>query len=382
MKKVLFGFLIMTIVLTSCNNYDDEFDALNASVRDLQSQVSSISTLQTNLSSIQNTVNSLQTALDGSGADLSHVMTNVTSLQTDLDALIMDFSDAGLAATQETLAVLQADVDNLLAHHNMDSFILNLDGLEELGDDFVYEGWIIVDGNPVSTGVFSSIASPQLFTVGSSDLALATKFVLSIEPAIDSDLGPAATKILVGDFSGDSAILSSAIVGDFTASTGAYILATPTDGPDTNENSGIWFLDPTGGTPVAGLHLPQLADGWKYEGWTVIDGVPVSTGTFTNVAGTDDNDMFSGPIALPSPNGPDGFFPGEDFLVNAPNGLTFPTNLAGGTAVISVEPYPDNSSNPFALKPLVGQIPGDAIDHTLYTMNQNLGSLPTGSVTR
>lgn len=159
-------------------------------------------------------------------------------------------------------------------------------------------------------------------------------------------------------------------------------MATPTDGGVNNENSGIWWLDPTSGTPVAGLDLPLLADGWKYEGWTVINGIPVSTGTFTNVAATDEFDGFSGPMALPMPNGADGFFPGEDFLMNAPVGLTFPTDIAGGTAVISVEPHPDNSTTPFTLKPLVGSIPTNAVDHTLYMMMQNLASLPSGSVTR
>ncbi|WP_370478120.1 anti-sigma factor [Tamlana flava] len=32
---------------------------------------------------------------------------------------------------------------------------LNLNGLEELGADYVYEGWIIVNGIPVSIGTFS-----------------------------------------------------------------------------------------------------------------------------------------------------------------------------------------------------------------------------------
>ena len=31
---------------------------------------------------------------------------------------------------------------------------LNISGLENLGDDFEYEGWIIGDGAPVSTGTF------------------------------------------------------------------------------------------------------------------------------------------------------------------------------------------------------------------------------------
>lgn len=382
MKKVLFSFLVITIVLTSCKNYDDEFDALNASVATLQSQISSISTLQSNLSAIQNTINSLQTTLDGTGVDLSGVLTNITSLQTDLNALITDFSDADLAAVQETLAVLQADVDELLESHNVANLILNLTGLDELGVDFVYEGWLIVNGSPVSTGTFSSVNFPQSFAIDKSDLELAVKFVLTIEPAVDNDPAPAATKMLVGDFSGSTANVSTAIIGDFSNTSGSYILATPTDGADTNENSGIWFLDPTSGSPLPGLELPVLSDGWKYEGWVVIGGVPVSTGTFTNVAATDDSDIFSGPDALPSPNGSDGFFPGEDFLTNAPAGLTFPLDLSGTTAVISVEPSPDNSVAPFTPKPLAGMIPENALDHTLYSIGQNLGSLPGGSVSR
>ena len=87
---------------------------------------------------------------------------------------------------------------------------LNLTGLEPLGDDFVYEGWIIVDGAPISTGIFSSVSFPQTFSVNRNDLNNATAFVLSIEPFVDIlDPAPAATKILAGDFSGSSADVNS-----------------------------------------------------------------------------------------------------------------------------------------------------------------------------
>ena len=46
---------------------------------------------------------------------------------------------------------------------------LNLSGLEMLGSEFVYEGWIIVDGNPVSTGTFTSVSFPQTFDVDAND---------------------------------------------------------------------------------------------------------------------------------------------------------------------------------------------------------------------
>ena len=257
---------------------------------------------------------------------------------------------------------------------------LNLAGLEALGEDYVYEGWIIVDGAPVSTGTFSSVTFPQSFTVDAEQLSRATTFVLSIEPAVDPDPAPAATKILAGDFSGSSASVNSiGIVGDFSASSGTYILATPTDTDDTNEESGVWFLDNSSGSAVAGLNLPTLTDGWKYEGWAVIDGTPVTTGTFLSGNVADDNaamSMFKGDAN----NGPN--YPGEDFLQNAPAGLTFPTDLKGMTIVISVEPVPDNSPNPFTLKPLAHMVPANAMNHTAINMGTGPVASLTGTVTR
>lgn len=262
------------------------------------------------------------------------------------------------------------------------SFDLNISGLEDLGPDANYEGWIIVDGAAVSTGVFSVDADGELsntsFTVSEDDLNAASTFVLTIEPSPDNDPAPSAVHILAGDFSGNAADLtiehSAALATDFLGAAGSYILATPTDGPDNNENSGIWFLDLSTGAPTQGMSLETLPEGWAYEGWVVIDGTPVSTGTFTTASGADNLAAFSGTEAGPP-------FPGEDFLNNAPDGLSFPVDLAGGTAVISVEPVPDNSPAPFTLKPLVGAIDANALDHVTYSLEQNL-SFPTGRVTR
>lgn len=257
---------------------------------------------------------------------------------------------------------------------------LNLNGLEALGADFVYEGWIIVDGSPVSTGTFSSVSFPQTFSVNTAQLNNATTFVLSIEPAVDLDPAPAATKILAGDFNGASAdVNSNGIVGNFSASTGTYILATPTDMDDTNEESGVWFLDNSSGTPSTGLELPALTEGWVYEGWAVINGMPISTGTFIDPAVADDNaatSVFKGDAG----NGPG--YPGEDFLQNAPAGLMFPTDLRGTTIVISVEPSPDNSPLPFTLKPLAHMVPANAMTHAAISMEIGPVASISGSVTR
>ena len=256
---------------------------------------------------------------------------------------------------------------------------LSLTGLEDLGSDYVYEGWIIVDGDPVSTGTFSINASGALsqssFEVDQTSLDNATMFVLSIEPAQDSDPAPAATKVLSGAISGGSATLNSGIVGDFSNAAGSFFLRTPTDetdGNNGNDEAGIWFGDPTMSPPSATLVLPTLPDGWAYEGWVVGDNGPLTTGTFTDVAAADDSAPYSG-----SAGGPP--IPGEDFFNNAPNGESFPLDIRGRTVVISVEPVPDNSAAPFAMKPLLVAAGNETAPAT-YSLGQNLGSLPTGTV--
>jgi len=260
---------------------------------------------------------------------------------------------------------------------------LSIDGLENLGSDYVYEGWIMVNNVPQTTGRFSVDDEGNLsqtdFLLNKIDLAVATAFILTIEPAAGDDPAPSKVHILAGDFSGNTGNLTidhgAALGNDFSTASGAYILATPTDGPMNNENSGIWFLSLESMSPAAGLILPTLPDGWLYEGWAVIDGVPVTTGKFSMNTGVDMFDDFSSTLN----DGPP--FPGEDFIMNPPSGLTFPTNLQGGKAVISIEPVPDNSELPFLLKPLVGSIPVDATDHTTYAIGKNL-NFPTGTVVR
>lgn len=268
-----------------------------------------------------------------------------------------------------------------------DSLTLELSGVEPLQNGFHFEGWVIIDGSPVTTGKFNIDDNGDIVSLSGSviengefevdaDLASATTFVLSIEPSGDTDDIPAETHHLSGDISNGRSTLSFAhgasLGNDFSSAAGSYILATPSDDDDTNENSGIWFLDPSG--PSATLTLPTLPAGWRYEGWAVSGGTPISTGTFTSVTGADALAPYSGPNATPP-------FPGEDFLINAPSGLSFPIDLAGGVAVISIEPYPDDSDAPYTLKPLVGQIPASATDRTLYSTDNNASTFSTGSVT-
>lgn len=261
---------------------------------------------------------------------------------------------------------------------------LDIDNLANLGSSEQYEGWVIVNGNPVSTGTFTVDDNGNLsqtsFMVDISDLENATAFVLSIEPIPDTDPAPSDIKLLGGPFSGNTANISvdhgAALNTGFGNATGTYLLATPTTSASDDETSGVWFIDNSSGSPTAGLSLPALPSGWAYEGWAVIDGMPVSTGTFNMVDASDDDDMFSGSEPGPS-------YPGEDFINNAPAGKTFPTDLTGGMIVVSIEPSPDNNEAPFQLKPLVSETPADAMPLNPIDMNNTVSStFPTGTITR
>ncbi|MHC4452101.1 MAG: anti-sigma factor domain-containing protein, partial [Planctomycetota bacterium] len=255
---------------------------------------------------------------------------------------------------------------------------LSFDGLENVGPDFVYESWLIVDGAPVSAGRFSvnggGVPSDTTFEVDRDDADRATAYVLTIEPAIGDDPAPSDVHLLGGDFSGVAAARltvghAAALGTDFATAGGSYILETPTSAAADDYFRGVWFLDPTAG-PGPSLDLPALPAGWIYEGWSVVNGVPHSTGKFVSAAG-DDSDL-GGASAGPMPAPP---FPGQDFVAGTV------LDLRGGATVISVEPVPDTSDAPFTLKPLVdGTVEDLGAGVSQLLANQAAINNPTGTV--
>ncbi|GAA3507989.1 hypothetical protein GCM10022393_17650 [Aquimarina addita] len=245
-------------------------------------------------------------------------------------------------------------------------------GLEELTDGSRYQGWLVSDGEVIPTTKFTN-ADEQIFTFEASKLEAATEFILTIEQASDNNNTPSDTRILKGTFSGNAATLSfEEAVTSFTGNAGTFEMATPTDNDETNEASGIWFTEST-----QGLTLNTLRAGWKYEAWAVVNGTPISMGTFTDPSGPDEFNSSSSTInAAPQ-------YPGEDFLNNnvAPTGLVFPLDLRGATISISVEPFPDEDRAPFFLTPLTGTIQSTDAPGDLLLMSVN-SAIPQGQVVR
>lgn len=259
--------------------------------------------------------------------------------------------------------------------------------LDPLGDDFDYEGWIIVDGKPISTGKFdvdtAGVLSPLTSQVAASDADKATKFILTIEPVKNDPPAPAATHIVAGDITqGTTATAnltvsdSAALGSDFTSAAGKFILAAPSSAA-SDDTQGIWFFTPpSAGGPKASLILPTLPAGWVYEGWVVGASGPRTTGRFIDPAKADLDG--AGSTAGTDGCSPSGSacpaFPGQDFITPA---VDLTNNY---TAVITIEPEPDNSPMPFTMKPLKVAI-ATATAPTEQTLINDMGaSNPVGTM--
>jgi hypothetical protein len=282
----------------------------------------------------------------------------------------------GLALIAATMLAASSSPALAAPAADMADFKLSVKGLEDLGKGWVYEGWLIVGGKPVSTGVFTiddkGSQSQTSFPVEADALGKATTFVLTIEPSPDNDPAPSDVHVLGGNFRGKTAQLtlahSAALGNAFRAARGSYVLAVPSDAA-TSYTNGIWFENPK--TARASFILPKLPKGWVYEGWVVGPDGPISTGRFADPSKADSDG--AGPTAGKS-GAP--ALPGQDFVDP-------PVSLIGYAAVISIEPEPDNSPAPFAFKPLLDQ----SIDDTgpglaPQAMRNNARAFPTGVAMR
>ena len=294
---------------------------------------------------------------------------------------------AGLAALGFLVLFSACTEDENAGKPLHDTLHLELSGLKDAGPDHVYEGWLLINGEHKSIGTFTvnaaGVPSKQDFYFNREQLADASGFAVTLEPAQDTNPAPGALKVLSGSFQGANAQLtvSQAVTGNdaLSAIDASFLLASPSTPATTDELRGLWFAKRNAvGHYTAGLaQLPQLATGWQYEGWVVINGQPYSTGKFSNASGQDQSNQYGG--------GQGGMqFPGEDFITGAPAGVSFPESLAGNPVLISIEPMPDTEPHaPFMLQPLKATIPANAVANNPYPLtNQTANALPSGSAQR
>ena len=132
MKKGLLTLLAASLVFVGCQNYDDQFDDLNAQISALKSQVDGLSSLSGQVSALSGTIAGLQSgiAAAASSSDLSALSTSLTALAADVDAVQAALANAATAAAvtalQGELDAIEADLDDLLVSNNVYSTAITI----------------------------------------------------------------------------------------------------------------------------------------------------------------------------------------------------------------------------------------------------------------
>jgi len=127
MKKGLLTVLLASLVLVCCQNYDDQFDDLNAQISALKSQVDGLGSLSSQVSSLSGSISGLSsgvaaaqaaataagTSADAAtaaanGIDLTGLAASLATLQTEVDAVQASLATAASATAVSTL---QTEID-------------------------------------------------------------------------------------------------------------------------------------------------------------------------------------------------------------------------------------------------------------------------------
>ncbi len=251
------------------------------------------------------------------------------------------------------------------------SMSVSFTGFDSLKTE-LYEAWVVTNGQYTSLGKFNlrfNGAAVDTLGVGFSgfsfpgEISSPSRLAITVEPVPDTDTGPSPIEVLTGNVADvASGQLTLSFMYPFSGRKsrgGNFILISPSDGgghtflddgPDvTNGVSGLWFISKSWGSPEPGLFFDSLApSGWMYEGWLLYPGFGfVSTGKFSDGVKGDNSANYYSTAGFDTAF----HYPGEDFFMNPPTGLTFPLDVRGTSpgamCFITLEPEPDNSPMPF-----------------------------------
>ena len=148
MKKGLLTVLLASLVLVGCQNYDDQFDDLNAQISALKSQVDGLGSLSGQVSSLSGTISGLQAGVTAAQAaatsasaaasaiDLTSLSAGLATLQAEVDAVQASLATAAtasaVAALQTELDAIEADVTELLTTSNIYSTAVTVNSVSTL----------------------------------------------------------------------------------------------------------------------------------------------------------------------------------------------------------------------------------------------------------
>ena len=173
MKKGLLSILVASAVLVGCQNYDDQFDALNTQITSLKTQVEGLAGVQSDVAALKGLISSLQGAIDGVDSSLSSQLASALEDIQAVEDLVSDVATADdLSTVQSELAEVDANVDALL---ESDSFFngnltINSDAtltfVEQLGDKVkVINGTLTITGWEGMDAAAVNVITAKMITI-------------------------------------------------------------------------------------------------------------------------------------------------------------------------------------------------------------------------
>ena len=180
MKKGLLTLLAASLVFVGCQNYDDQFDDLNAQISALKSQVDGLSALSGQVSSLSGTISGLQNGIAAAQAsaaaansaasaiDLSGLSASLTALQAEVDAIEAAIATtataAEVAALQASLTAVETDLADLLVSNNVYSTAITVNSAATMASALALGNKVALMNATVSITDNAAIADADIQT--------------------------------------------------------------------------------------------------------------------------------------------------------------------------------------------------------------------------
>lgn len=212
-----------------------------------------------------------------------------------------------------------------------------------------YAAWALGEAGPVKLADFLVDAQDRPLTLDGKPLDVQlpaalrdARLFFTQELPGTRESAPSKQIFLAGTLRGGRATLAAPIRRrDYARCSGVYLLDNPETPDDPTDINGIWFSGYVSRRYTTGLDLPESPDGWMYEGWTILHGIPLRMGKFRSPNDNEDWDGYSGRSGATPVLDPAGApMPGQDFNADLPPGIETGRNkpaLAGATLIVSLE---------------------------------------------
>jgi len=253
MKKGLLSILTAAAVLVGCQNYDDQFDALNTQITALQTQVNS--SITSAIADLQGQITSLA-ASNLTTEDLATALVDITAQIDAINTAVGDIDGETAELEEEVDEILDALTDlleaNAVINQNLNirntaelEYAESLIGTDESDPSVIVNGNVVVEGadldsdalaarvNAVTNKIRTVIGNVSI-TTGDADITADTISFIDGDADISNGVSIGALATVSGDVDlghyGDVSVTTLTSVSSLTFSNSTSITALTIDG--------------------------------------------------------------------------------------------------------------------------------------------------------